>query len=165
MAHLPRKQLQSVRAQWGEQLFFQGTPLTLAAALGRTEQVRLLLEQGEHPDEPGRGDESAFHIKKDHFYQDGFPVTPVLAAILFGQEETAKLLLEAGAVCDFSRRSHRRILHKGGMDALRLAESLEGVGFEAVSPQELESIRFAVSPKGARGVFWACLQDPLAAGL
>ena len=157
MECLPRELLETVNASWGWQLYFRGTPLALAAALGRTEQVRLLLESGLHPDETGRGDASRFFVQRN-FLEDGVPVTPLLAAILFGQEETARLLLDAGAVCDFSRPAHLRVLQQGSAASLDLAARLPGVGFGKIPEQEQETLRFAVSRGGARGAFWACLK-------
>lgn len=154
MESLPRELLETVNVSWGWQLCFRGTLLALAAALGRTEQVRLLLENGLCPDETGRGDVSRFFVRRN-FLEDGVPVTPLLAAILFGQEETARLLLDAGAVCDFSHPAHLRVLRQGSAASLDLAARLPGVG--NIPERELEALRFAVSKGGARGAFWACL--------
>jgi len=158
LEHLPEKLRCVVRAQWGERFFFRGTPLALAAAMGRTEQVKLLLESGQHPDEEGHGDISRFFTRQSNFSEVGFPVTPVLAAILFGQEETAKLLLERGASCDFGREEHRVVLLKGSAESLRLAEKLSGVGFEKIPPKALEAMRIMTAEHGERTLFWNSLR-------
>lgn len=159
---LPEKLLGGVRVRWGESFYFHGTPLTLAAAMGRTEQVKLLLEHGFHPDEEGRGDFSRFFVRTSHFCENSFPVTPVLAAILFGQEETTKLLLERGASCDFSRPEHRAVLLKGSAESLRLAEQLSGVGFEHIPADELEAMGIMTAEQGERTLFWNSLRQKLA---
>lgn len=161
MEHLPGELLKVVEASWDMHLYFRGTPLALAAALGRTEQVRLLLESGLEPDEAGRGDTSRVFVVfvMRSFMEKGVPVTPLLAAILFGQEETARLLLDAGAVCDFSRPAHLRVLRQGSAASLDLAARLPGVGFEKIPEQEVEALRFAVSRGGAAATFWACVEE------
>jgi len=159
MEQLPETLLGTVRASWGERFFFHGTPLALAAAMGRTEQVRLLLDSGLHPDEEGRGDLSRFLTGRSQFSKNGFPVTPVLAAILLGQEEAAKLLLERGAHCDFSRPEHRAVLLRGSAESLRLAEKLSGTGFENIPAEELEAIRIMTAPQGERTLFWNSLRQ------
>jgi len=159
LEHLPGTLRSGVRANWGERFFFRGTPLALAAAMGRTEQVRLLLDSGLHPDEEGSGDVSRFFTRTSNFSEHGFPVTPVLAAILFGQEETAKLLLERGASCDFSRPEHRIVLLKGSAESLRLAERLSGVGFEKIPAEEREAMRIMTDKQGERTLFWNSLRQ------
>ncbi len=155
MPHLLRKRMD---ISWGEHFDFRGTALCLSAALGRTEQVRMLLDDGAHPDDAGRGDFSQF-IVGDLTRQDRFlPVTPVLAAILFAQEETARLLLERGAVCDFTRPAHRRVLLWGSADTLALAERLPGVGFAQIPEGELEALRVHVAEGGVQDRFWKRLQ-------
>ena len=157
--HLPEKLQSLVRAQWGERFFFRGTPLTLSAAMGRTEQVKLLLDSGIHPDEEGRGDASRFFTKEATFTENGFPVTPVLAAILFGQEETAKLLLERGASCDLGRPEHRAVLLKGSAESLRLAETLSDVGFDRIPEEDLRAMRIMTAGQGERTLFWNSLRQ------
>ena len=142
---------------WNDLLCFRGTPLALSAALGRTKQVRLLLDRGLDPDEAGQGNLARFFVRRG-FVEDGFLVTPALAAILLGQEETARLLLDAGAVCDFSRPSHLRVLRQGSEETLRLAESLPGVGFEELPEAEREVLRLAVTQDRRRREFWAELE-------
>lgn len=159
LTHLPEKLQGVVRVNWGERFCFRGTPLTLAAAMGRTEQVKLLLDSGVRPDEEGRGDLSRFFTRQSNYNEDGFPVTPVLAAILFGQEKTAKLLLERGASCDFSCPEHRAVLLKGSAESLRLAESLSGTGFENIPAEELEAMRIMTSRQGERTIFWNSLRQ------
>lgn len=158
MAHLPEKLQNVVRANWGERFFFRGSPLALAAAMGRTEQVKLLLDSGAHPDEEGLGDVSCFFTRQSDFTETGFPVTPVLAAILFGQEETAKILLDRGACCDFNRPEHRAVLMKGSTESLQLAEKLSDVGLETIPKQELEALRIMTSGQGERALFWNSLR-------
>ena len=147
-----------VRANWGDWLYFQGTHLCLSAALGRTGQVRLLLEAGMHPDEIGRGDISRFFARQKNFKEDFVAVTPLLAAILFAQEETARLLLEYGAVCDFSRPDCRRILWRGSAATLALAERLPGVGFGQIPAEELEALRINVAEGGTQACLWRWLE-------
>jgi ankyrin repeat protein len=159
MAHLPEKLQNVVRANWEERFFFRGSPLVLAAAMGRTEQVKLLLDSGVHPDEEGLGDVSCFFTRQFDFIETGFHVTPVLSAILFGQEETAKLLLERGAYCDFRCPEHRAVLIKGSAESLRLAETLSDVGFEMIPTQELEALRIMTSGQGERALFWNSLRQ------
>lgn len=157
--HMPEKLHAAVRADWGNQFFFRGTPLALAAVMGRVEQVRLLLDSGIHPDEEGSGDVSRFFTRQSDFSEVSVPVTPVLAAILFGQEETARLLLERGASCDFSRPEHRAVLLKGSAESLRLAEKLPGTGFGKIPKAELEAMRIMTAPQGERTVFWNSLRE------
>ena len=59
-AYFPEQLQRTVGVKWGERFGFRGTPLTLAAAMGRTEQVRMLLDSGISPDEEGRGAVSRF---------------------------------------------------------------------------------------------------------
>lgn len=163
--HLPEKLQGIVRVNWGERFWFRGTALTLAAAMGRTEQVKLLLDSHIHPDEEGRGDSSCFFTRESDFSENRFAVTPVLAAILFGQEETAKLLLERGASCDFSRPEHRMVLMKGSAESLRLANRLPNAGFDKIPAEELEAMRIMTCPQGERTMFWNSLrQQPLQPG-
>lgn len=159
MEHLPNQLQNLLRADWGERFFFCGTPLTLAAALGRTEQVKLLLESGIHPDEAGRGDRSRFFVRTSDFAEDGFPVTPVLAAILFGQEETARLLLDHGASCDFANLQHRKVLMQGSARTLQLAESLPNVGFEQIPAEAVKALRIMTAEHGERTRFWESLRQ------
>ena len=154
LEQLPELLRRPIRASWGDQIKFRGTPLTLSAALGRTELVRLLLDAGCDPDERGRGDVSRFELEADNAMDNGIVVTPVLAAILFGQEETTRLLLDAGAHCDFSRSMHRKILYQGSAATLELASRLPNVGFETIPQEELETMRFTVSEGRERSVFW-----------
>ena len=157
--HLPEKLQGVVRASWDERFWFHGTPLTLAAAMGRTEQVKLLLDSGIHPDEIGRGNVSRFFTRESNFIEVGTPVTPVLAAILFGQKETAKLLLERGASCDFACPEHLAVLMKGSAESLRLAETLPNVGFENISDEDLIGMRIMTSKQGERTLFWNSLRQ------
>jgi hypothetical protein len=158
LEYLPRGRLETVKVSWGWQAFFRGTPLALSAAMGRTEQVRLLLESGLDPNETGRGDLSRFCVRKHSFAEEGVPLTPLLAAILFGQEETARLLLSAGAVCDFSRPAHLRVLRQGSAACLELAARLPGVGFEKIPEKTLRDLRLAVFRERKRAAFWAGLE-------
>lgn len=158
LEHMPDELVRVLRADWGERFFFRGTALTLAAALGRTEQVKLLLDAGVHPDEKGRGDPSRFFVRNSDFSENGFPVTPVLAAILFGQGETAKLLLDAGASCDFSRPEHLKVLTQGSAESLKLAERLPNVGFEKIPAETLDAMRVMTAEQGERTRFWQSLR-------
>ena len=97
------------------QLDLRGTPLCLAAAMGRTATVRLLLDAGFSPDEHGSGVASAVYRRWD---DDPCCVTPLMAAILFGQEETARLLLEAGAEMRFQSRKYQPLLDRCGQKDL-----------------------------------------------
>lgn len=154
LKHCPKELLNSVYVSWGGALYFCGSPLALAAALGRTEQVRLLLDSGCHPDELGRGDNSRFFLKPNGFDMERAYVTPLLAAILFGQEETARLLISRGASCDFSRPDHRKVLSWGSAESLALAASLPEVNFEAIPKNELLLLKIATGEGGERTLFW-----------
>lgn len=165
LEHLPGRLRQGVQASWGDRLYFRGTPLCLSAALGRMEQVRLLLEAGADPDEADRGGASQFIIRRKDFSADITSVTPLLAAILFGEEETARLLLAHGAVCDFSRPAYRKVLQQGSAASLVLAESLPGVGFEKIPEEELEALRIATGENGARTRFWMSLEAEQLSGV
>lgn len=127
------------RVDFGDRtlLDLEGTPLTVAAATGRVEQVRFLLDSGLEPDETGRGVMSSLRW----FGSGVIPVTPVMAAIYYGEEETAKLLLEAGAVCDFSRPHFRKLLERGDERTLELAEKLPNVGFESIPTEWWEKFK------------------------
>ena len=163
LKHMPDGLQEEVRVcwragnTWNDLLCFRGTPLALSAALGHTEQVRLLLDRGLDPDETGQGNLARFFVRRG-FVEDGFLVTPVLAAILLGQEETARMLLDAGAVCDFSRPSHLRVLRQGSEETLRLAGRLPGVGFRELPEAEREALRLAVTKDRRRREFWANLE-------
>lgn len=159
LEHQPLELRRVLGADWGEKLFFRGTALTLAAAMGRTEQVQLLLAAGFHPDELGRGDVSRFYVRNPDYSENGFPVTPVLAAILFGQEETAKMLLDAGASCDFSRPEHLKVLMQGSFESLKLAERLPDVGFEKIPQEVRKAMRIMTAKQGERTCFWNGLQQ------
>ena len=80
--------------QLGENL--NGNPLCAAAAAGRTEQVRLLLDAGYDPNEADMPSRST--------YNDGMGfgetrvVTPLYMALEKGHSETARLLRERGGV-------------------------------------------------------------------
>ena len=162
MKYWPMGTNSHVRANWSDRFYFRGTPLTLAAALGREEQVRLLLDAGLHPDELGRGDCSRFFMKYPDYTEYSFSVTPFLAAILFGQEKIAGLLLERGATCDFSRPEYRNVLLYGSAESLALAEKLIDVGFEKIPQEELSAIRVMTAEHGERTCFWQGLrQKPL----
>lgn len=155
---LPGSLRETVQASWGDGFSARCTPLCLSAALGRAEQVRLLLDAGVHPDEAGRGDVSRFYLERKDYSEDSLAVTPLLAAILFGQEKTARLLLERGAVCDFSRPACRKVLLWGSAATLALAEKLPGVGFGGIPREELEDLRVQLSEQGAQTRFWRDLE-------
>ena len=109
----------------------KGTPLCLAAAMGRTALVKLLLDAGISPNERGRGVVSAVRWRDGGAVQFVSPVTlvtPVTAAILWGREETARLLLDAGAECDFSGPEFQQLLELGGEKPRALAARLFGTG-------------------------------------
>ena len=93
------------------QLDLRGTPLCLAAAMGRTATVRLLLDAGFSPDEYGSGVASAVYRRWD---DDPCCVTPLMAAVLFGREETTRLLLDAGAEPRFQSRKYQPMLDHCG---------------------------------------------------
>ena len=97
------------------QLDLRGTPLCVAAAMGRTATVRFLLEERISPDEYGGGVASAVYRRWD---DDPCCVTPLMAAILFGQEETARLLLDAGAEPRFQSRKYQPLLECCGKQEL-----------------------------------------------
>lgn len=99
----------------------KGTPLCLAAAMGRTALVKLLLDAGIRPDDRGCGVVSAVR-------QRGvmMPVTPVTAAILWGREETARLLLDAGAACVCSGTEFQQLLELGDDKTCGLAARILG---------------------------------------
>lgn len=122
----------------GTQFQLMGTPLCLAAAMGQTAFVKLLLDTGLQPDEQGRGVVSA--IARWGYSQRC--LTPLMAAILFGQEETARLLLGAGAQCDFSKPEYQLLLRMGNEDAYELAARLPGVGFEKLTPEQLDALKY-----------------------
>lgn len=155
MPHLLRKRMD---VSWGENFSFRGTALCLSAALGRTEQVRMLLDDGAHPDDEGRGDFSQFILGDLTRWDRFLPVTPLLAAILFAQEETARLLLERGAVCDFTRPAHRKVLLWGSADTLALAERLPGVGFAQITAEEREALQVHVAEDSVQDRFWKSMQ-------
>lgn len=154
LKHQESKLQETMQAQWGNEVTFSGSPLALAAALGRTEQVRLLLDHGIHPDEKGGGGSSRFYMLGFGLCEDSLFVTPVLAAILFGQEDTARLLLSRGASCDFSDPFQRKVLTWGSAKTLALAEALPGVNFEAIPKEELNTLRAITGENGERTVFW-----------
>lgn len=158
LRHHKKALRQHVCAKWSHQFVFSGSPLTLAAALGKTEQVRLLLDSGIHPDETGRGDCSRFYMQTGGFSDDSLFVTPVLAAILFAQEETARLLLSRGATCDFSRPAHRNVLAWGSADSLALAASLPDTKFESIPKEELLALQIETGENGERTCFWNSLR-------
>lgn len=97
------------------QLDLRGTPLCVAAAMGRTATVRFLLDADFSPDEYGSGVASAVYRRWD---DDPCCVTPLMAAILFGQEETARLLLDAGAEPRFQSRKYQPLLECCGKQEL-----------------------------------------------
>ena len=72
----------------------KGTMLCLAAAAGRTEQVRLLLDRGVDPNEDDVPDRSIHIIQ---VYEHLEVVTPLSMALQWGHPETASLLRERGA--------------------------------------------------------------------
>jgi len=133
LRYMPETLEQRFHVEFGNRalLDLEGTPLTIAAAAGRCEQVRLLLNAGLDPDETGRGLLSSLQW----FGSDAFPITPVMAAIYYGEEETARLLLEAGAVCDFSRPLFQRLVERGNKRTLEVAKALPDTGSECL-PQE-----------------------------
>ena len=84
-----------IKIRWGrlsEEL--KGTMLCLAAAAGRTEQVRLLLERGMDPNENDVSERSAFC---ESIFDVPRVVTPLFMALKKGQYETALLLESYGA--------------------------------------------------------------------
>ena len=121
----------------GTRFYLMGTPLCLAAAMGQTGFVKLLLDTGLQPDEQGRGVGSAIA----RFGYSQRCLTPVMAAILCGQEETARLLLDAGAQCDFSKPEFQLLLRMGNDDAYELAARLPGGGFEKLTPEQLDALK------------------------
>ena len=140
MKYLPEKLDKSYfLSVTGTQFYLIGTPLCLAAAMGQTDFLKLLLDSGLRPDERGRGVVSA--IARCGYSQRC--LTPVVAAILFGQEETARLLLDAGAQCDFSKPEFQQLLRMGDENAFDLAARLSGVGFEKLTPERLEELKNA----------------------
>lgn len=118
-------------------LNLEGTPLVVAAALGRTELVKLLLDAGVDPDERGYGTVSALKW----FGQFNIPLTAVMAAIYYGEEETARLLIERGAACDLTAPAFRTVLARGDEKTLEVASRIPGIGFEQLDAQFLENIR------------------------
>lgn len=138
MKYLPEKLNKSYFLSLsGTQFHLMGTPLCLAAAMGQASFVKLLLDTGLQPDEQGRGVGSAIV----RFGYSQRCLTPLMAAILFGQEETARLLLDAGAQCDFSKPEFQLLLRMGNDDAYELAARLPGVGFEKLTPEQLDALK------------------------
>lgn len=148
LTHLPQALRETVEISWDRKLQFLGTPLALAAAMGRTEQVELLLAHGAQADETGRGDRSWFYVHNGTFFSPGLPVTPLLAALLFGEEETARLLVQHGARMDFTRREYRRVLRISPL-ALPLAEKLLGRAVDG----SMEGL-FSAEEERTLGAFW-----------
>lgn len=73
-----------------------GTMLCAAAAAGRTEQVRILLEYGFDPNELDAGFRSSY--TESSAFGASFVVTPLYMALEKGHTETAQLLRRYGAV-------------------------------------------------------------------
>ncbi len=74
-----------------------GTMLCLAAAAGRTRQVRELLDRGFDPNERDRPIRS-IHTDGEDLFGTPSVVTPLFMALEKGHRETARLLRERGAV-------------------------------------------------------------------
>ena len=72
-----------------------GTLLCLAAAAGRTDQVRELLERGVDPNENDAPQRSVF-MSEPHSFDT--VVTPLYMARKYGHRETAKLLERNGGI-------------------------------------------------------------------
>ena len=118
--------------------------MTVAAALGKTEQMKVLLNAGYDPNEVGRGAFSVMCCRSGFRRGAGVAVSPVLAALLMGEEEAVKLLLAAGAELDLSRPACLAVLKKvGGESVLELAARLPGIGYEKLTDEDRESIRNA----------------------
>lgn len=82
------------------QLHAEMTPLGAAALAGRTEIVRLLLDNGAPAAEHLCGTPCAFTL---HWSEEGeirLPCTALLAALIGYHWDTARLLLDHGALCD-----------------------------------------------------------------
>jgi len=143
----PKHLLKTMDVQIPDHLRFdriEGTPMTVAAALGKTEQVKILLNAGYDPNEIGRGVFSILYYHADRRGRAGVAVSPVLAALLFGEEETAKLLLNEGAKLDVSEPGcFRTLMAVGNTAALELAAHLPGIGYEKLTEENLEALRCA----------------------
>ena len=88
--------LERVMLHWeNTQECLMGTLLCLAAAAGRTEQVRELLERGMDPNENDAPQRSVFMSEP---YVFGTVVTPLHMALKYGHRETAKLLERYGGI-------------------------------------------------------------------
>ena len=111
----------------------EGSLLTLAAATGQVELVKVLLDAGLDPDETGHGCVSSLR-SIGHM---PLPVTPVMAAIYYGEEETAKLLLEHGAKCDCNKPLFRRLIECGNEKMLQVVSNLPNMGFEQIPTEWL----------------------------
>ena len=108
----------------GDMRSFFGPSLAVAAAAGRTENVRTLLAVDPRPDvccyatlsDSERGESSV-------------PCTPFLLALWFGREETAHALLEAGAVCALDREPEYCFFLALPPEGRALAARLPGIGY------------------------------------
>lgn len=157
--HLSKRVEVQFSGKWCRQM--EATPLCLAAAMGRTEQMRVLLERGAVVNELESSCRSKMQLKRvgneeaeeySFFPLSGYRqqvVTPLLAAILMGEEETARLLLEHGAECDISRSYAWSLLECSTPKALALAERLPGIGYERVSAERVEALRAEFRAQGA----------------
>ena len=110
--------------------WLNGPPLALAAAAGRTENVRTLLDAGTDPDVCCCAMLSA--------PAQTLACTPLLLAVWFGREETARELLSAGAACDLGRGCGYRLFRRMPAEGRALAERLETVGYERALAREKE---------------------------
>ena len=121
----------------------EGTPMTVAAALGKTEQIKILLKNGYDPNETGMGTLSLMCYHSTHLGRAGVAVTPLLAAVLMGEEEAAKILLEAGARLELSEPACLRVLMAAGSAAaLELIAHLPGGGYEKLTGEERKALEY-----------------------
>ena len=105
-----------------------GPPLAVAAAAGRTENVRTLLALEPQPDA----------CCCATIAQENVPCTPFLLALWFGREETARALLDAGAACALDRGAANRFFRAMPPEGRALAARLPGIGYERAAAREAE---------------------------
>lgn len=117
---------------------FQGTALVLASIFGRTEQIKLLLEQRENAVGPENGRISVLCIN-DKPGNEVF-LTPLTAAILFGNEKAARVLMEAGEICDYSCPLHFETLHAATNETVELIERLGNTGWEKLAEEQRKNV-------------------------